>query len=96
MIGCTVATPYFFHGVSYVFIVFEIIEDFFEYGAIQVLFDKNINFGSCERPMFKNDPFYLVMNSIFNYFTVFFISEDFYRQLLFCEVLPHYLSAISL
>ena len=75
MYGCHAI---FFHDVSYVFVAFEIIEDFFEYRAIQVLSDEIINFRACKRPMFPNDLFDLVMKiRIFNYFNVFLISEYF-------------------
>ena len=43
----------FFHGVSYVFVAFEIIKDFFEHGAIQVVFDENINFRVVKGPWSK-------------------------------------------
>ena len=50
MYGCHAI---FFHDVSYVFVAFEIIEDFFEYGAIQVLQDENIISESVKGPCFK-------------------------------------------
>ena len=52
MYGCHAI---FFHDVSYVFVAFEIIEDFFEYRVVQVFFDENINFRACKKPMFEND-----------------------------------------
>ena len=81
MYGCHAI---FFHGVSYVFVAFEIIEDFFEYWAIQVLLDEINNFRVCKRPMFQNDLFDLVLKIlIFNYFCVFLICVDFLRKLQF-------------
>ena len=51
----------FFHDLSYVFVAFEIIEDFFEYREMQVLSDEIINFRICKRPLFQNDLFDLVL-----------------------------------